>query len=96
MATVLKQDKSNLSNFGQAVAGSAAAFFSSIVVCPTEMVKARMQSAQELSKTGKFNFSGKVTILSTSRQILSEVSLFILKNRQSKEIFIFRAAEDNL
>jgi len=71
-AALLKQDKNNVSNFGQAIAGSAAAFFSSIVVCPTEMIKARMQSAQELQRTGKFNFSGKVTIFSTSKQILSE------------------------
>lgn len=78
MAALLKQDKNNVSNFGQAIAGSAAAFFSSIVVCPTEMIKARMQSAEELQRTGKFKFSGKITIFSTSKQILSEVHINFL------------------
>ena len=64
-----------MSEFDHALAGSSAAFFSSIVVCPTELVKNRMQAASELSQTGKF-VSGKVTIASTSKQILKEVKKY--------------------
>ena len=57
-----------------ALAGSGAAFFSSIAVCPTELIKTRMQAATELRDTGTFVNKEKVTIRSTFRQVLNEVS----------------------
>ena len=60
-----------LNDFQMALAGSGAAFFSSIVVCPTELVKTRMQAATELSKSGTFAGSN-TTVRSTVTQILSE------------------------
>ena len=73
---MLKHDKNNLTDFEHALAGSAAAFFSSIVVCPTEMIKNRMQATSELASTGKFHYTEKITVTSTTKQILSEVRLF--------------------
>jgi len=64
----------NLSDFEMALAGSGAAFFSSIAVCPTELIKTRMQAATELRDTGTFVNKEKVTIRSTFRQVLNEVS----------------------
>ena len=70
----MKCKETELTPFGHAVAGSCAAFFSSIVVCPTEMIKNRMQAASELAKSGKFSFDKKITITSTTKQIMSEVN----------------------
>ena len=64
----------NLSDFEMALAGSGAAFFSSIAVCPTELIKTRMQAATELRDTGTFVNKEKVTIRSTFRQVLNEVN----------------------
>ena len=72
-ALLMKCKESELTPFGHAIAGSCAAFFSSIVVCPTEMIKNRMQAASELAKSGKFSFDQKITITSTTKQIMSEV-----------------------
>ncbi len=46
---VRKQETNNLNSFENALAGSAAAFFASLVLCPTELVKCRLQSAREIS-----------------------------------------------
>ena len=62
-----------------ALAGSGAAFFSSIAVCPTELIKTRMQAATELRDTGTFVNKEKVTIRSTFRQVLNEVSTLNIK-----------------
>lgn len=40
-----------LNSFQNALAGSSAAFFASLVLCPTELVKCRLQSARELSNS---------------------------------------------
>jgi len=44
-----KNDPSELNSFQNALAGSGAAFFASLVLCPTELVKCRLQSAREMS-----------------------------------------------
>jgi len=72
VALFQKKNKNELSNLEMAVAGSGAAFFSSIAVCPTEMIKNRMQATAELQKSGKFSFKERVSVSSTVRQILSE------------------------
>ena len=41
----------NLNSFQNALAGSSAAFFASLVLCPTELVKCRLQSARELTNS---------------------------------------------
>lgn len=47
----MKKDASELNSFQNALAGSGAAFFASLVLCPTELVKCRLQSAREMSKS---------------------------------------------
>lgn len=44
-----KSKTSELNSLENAFAGSAAAFFASLVLCPTELVKCRLQSAREMS-----------------------------------------------
>lgn len=44
-----KQKVEDLNSFENALAGSSAAFFASLVLCPTELVKCRLQSAREIS-----------------------------------------------
>jgi len=46
-----KKDVSELSSFQNALSGSGAAFFASLVLCPTELVKCRLQSAREISNS---------------------------------------------
>ncbi len=49
ICTVRFKDKvSELNSFENALAGSSAAFFASLVLCPTELVKCRLQSAREV------------------------------------------------
>ncbi|XP_014240767.1 mitochondrial ornithine transporter 1 [Cimex lectularius] len=45
----------NLSALGNAFAGFLAAFFSSFTLCPTELIKVRLQAARELELTSKTN-----------------------------------------
>ncbi|XP_015782129.1 mitochondrial ornithine transporter 1 [Tetranychus urticae] len=52
-----------------AIAGFFAAFFSSFTLCPTELIKCRLQSLKE---TGQ---SGKVTAFGMTRQILKDEGL---------------------
>ena len=46
----IKSKKSvlELNSLENALAGSSAAFFASLVLCPTELVKCRLQSSREL------------------------------------------------
>jgi solute carrier family 25 ornithine transporter 2/15 len=44
-----KKDIQQLSSLENAMAGSSAAFFASLVLCPTELVKCKLQSAREMS-----------------------------------------------
>ncbi|RMZ98544.1 mitochondrial ornithine transporter 1 [Brachionus plicatilis] len=46
-----KDKVEELNSFHNALAGSSAAFFASLVLCPTELVKCRLQSARELSNS---------------------------------------------
>lgn len=47
----LKNKIEELNTFQNALAGSSAAFFASLVLCPTELVKCRLQSAREVSNS---------------------------------------------
>lgn len=46
---VSKQDTNELNSFENALSGSIAAMVASLVLCPTELVKCRLQSAREIS-----------------------------------------------
>lgn len=46
-----KEKIEDLNSFQNALAGSSAAFFASLVLCPTELVKCRLQSAREISNS---------------------------------------------
>lgn len=46
-----KNKVEELNTFQNALAGSSAAFFASLVLCPTELVKCRLQSAREISNS---------------------------------------------
>ncbi len=48
-----KKTEEDLSVVQKAMAGSAAAFFSSLTLCPTELIKCKQQAMQEMISTGK-------------------------------------------
>ena len=48
-ATVGKSDVSSLSPLQNAMSGFFAAFFSTLVLCPTELVKCKMQAMREMN-----------------------------------------------
>nr|XP_054754017.1 mitochondrial ornithine transporter 1-like [Lytechinus pictus]XP_054754018.1 mitochondrial ornithine transporter 1-like [Lytechinus pictus] len=45
------KDEKDLTNIQKAFSGSCAAFFSSLVLCPTELIKCRMQAMSEVMST---------------------------------------------
>lgn len=63
-----KKDINELNSVQNALSGSAAAFFASLVLCPTELVKCRLQSAREMSTKNMY------LIL---EQIKNRISVFI-------------------
>lgn len=44
-----KNDLNELNSLENAVSGSLAAFFASLALCPTELVKCKLQAAREIS-----------------------------------------------
>ena len=48
-----KQKEEDLGVLQKAVSGSSAAFFSSLTLCPTELIKCKQQAMQEMISTGK-------------------------------------------
>ncbi|XP_076831875.1 solute carrier family 25 member 15a [Brachyhypopomus gauderio] len=68
---VLGLDKgSELTNAQKALSGSFASMFSSLVVCPTELVKCRLQAMHELEKSGKVASGHKSTVWSVVKNVL--------------------------
>ena len=63
ICNLTRKDKVNaLNSFENALAGSAAAFFASLVLCPTELVKCRLQSAREISNKSNMYLHQKITV----------------------------------
>ena len=55
-ATVLgKRDVSELNPVQNALAGGSAAFFSSLVLCPTELIKCKLQAQEQLKESGQLH-----------------------------------------
>uniref|UniRef100_A0A8D0B897 Mitochondrial ornithine transporter 1 n=1 Tax=Salvator merianae TaxID=96440 RepID=A0A8D0B897_SALMN len=59
-----------LSDLHNAVAGSFASVFSSMVLCPTELVKCRMQALHEMKAAGQTVLSGRSSTWAVVRAIL--------------------------
>lgn len=53
-------DAKQMDTLSNAVAGCAASFFSSVVLCPTELVKIKMQAGRELAEARGQAFRGSV------------------------------------
>ncbi|XP_070553131.1 mitochondrial ornithine transporter 1-like [Ptychodera flava] len=62
----------DLSSLENAMAGSAAAFFSSLGLCPTELVKCRMQAMHEVLQSQGQMDTGRVSALRITKTILRE------------------------
>ncbi|KAG7484534.1 hypothetical protein MATL_G00050260 [Megalops atlanticus] len=58
-----------LSDMQKACAGSVASIFSSLVLCPTELVKCRLQAMHEMEASGKIA-SGQKTVWSMVRTVM--------------------------
>ncbi|KAK1138189.1 hypothetical protein AOXY_G37991 [Acipenser oxyrinchus oxyrinchus] len=61
--------ETKLSDVGNAVAGSFASVFSSLVLCPTELVKCRLQAMHEMEVSGKIA-KGQNTVWSVVKGVL--------------------------
>ncbi|XP_069049567.1 mitochondrial ornithine transporter 1-like isoform X2 [Lepisosteus oculatus] len=61
---------SKLSDLQNATAGSIASVFSSLVLCPTELVKCRMQALHEMKVAGKTSLAYRVSAWSIVRDIM--------------------------
>ncbi|MBN3301232.1 ORNT1 protein, partial [Amia calva] len=61
---------SELSDLQNATAGSFASVFSSLVLCPTELVKCRMQAMHEMKVSGKTSLARRVSTWSIVKDIL--------------------------
>ncbi|KAM8933851.1 mitochondrial ornithine transporter 1-like [Pelodytes ibericus] len=67
---------SQLSDLHKASAGSLASVFSSLVLCPTELVKCRMQTQHEMRLSGCKDIPKKSSPWSVVRSILSSEGVF--------------------
>ncbi|CAM9514130.1 mitochondrial ornithine transporter 1 [Lethenteron reissneri] len=75
------QEGSRLSNMQMATAGSLAAGFTAIVICPLELVKCRMQAMREMHAAGKTMFSmADCTAVAVTRNVLRVDGLLGLYN----------------
>ncbi|CAH8503417.1 unnamed protein product [Schistosoma turkestanicum] len=59
IASLCGVDRKNLSVLQHALAGSMAAFWSSLALCPTELVKCKVQSMREMIELGHIKVDGK-------------------------------------
>ncbi|XP_069842226.1 mitochondrial ornithine transporter 1-like [Dendropsophus ebraccatus] len=71
-----KQDPSQLRDYHKATAGSLASVFSSLVLCPTELVKCRMQTQHEMQVSGYKGITHKSTPWSIVCDILKTEGVF--------------------
>ena len=53
MSFITRKDVKHLNPFENAVSGASAAIFSSFTLCPTELVKCRLQAMREMASQGK-------------------------------------------
>lgn len=68
---VFRLDKATeLSDIQKASAGSFASIFSSLVLCPTELVKCRLQAMQEMEESGKIAKGQKSTVWSVVKTVM--------------------------
>lgn len=58
------------SDVQKASAGSVASIFSSMVLCPTELVKCRLQAMYEMEVSGKIAKGSKYVVLSYSSDLM--------------------------
>ncbi|XP_075040559.1 mitochondrial ornithine transporter 1-like isoform X1 [Mixophyes fleayi] len=74
--TLGMQDTSQLRDYHKATAGSLASIFSSLVLCPTELVKCRMQTQHEMRISGHKDMPRKSTPWSIVCDILKSEGVF--------------------
>ncbi|XP_063791706.1 mitochondrial ornithine transporter 1-like isoform X2 [Pseudophryne corroboree] len=70
------QDPSQLRDYHKATAGSLASVFSSLVLCPTELVKCRMQTQHEMRVSGHKDMPCKSTPWSIVCDIIKSEGVF--------------------
>lgn len=71
VGSITNTDHRNLSNLQLATSGSMASIFSAMVVCPTELIKCKMQASTEMAAVGKIA-STSVTPANVVRMITKE------------------------
>lgn len=66
-------DAKKMDTLSNAVAGCAASFFSSVVLCPTELVKIKLQAGRELAESRGQKFRGSVCQVTMVRMFPTRV-----------------------
>lgn len=70
---VCKIDKgTELSDIQKASAGSLASIFSATAICPTELVKCRLQAMREMETTGKIASGERSTVWTVAKTVLKK------------------------
>ncbi|KAM6946472.1 solute carrier family 25 member 15a [Aplochiton taeniatus] len=70
---ITKMDRgAPLSDMQKACAGSLASIFSSLALCPTELVKCRLQAMHEMEASGKIASGQKSTVWAVVRAVLKQ------------------------
>ncbi|XP_074535092.1 solute carrier family 25 member 15a [Halichoeres trimaculatus] len=68
---VCKMEKgSNLSDIQKASSGSLASIFSAMAICPTELVKCRLQAMHEMERSGKVASGQRSTVWTVVKTVL--------------------------
>ncbi|VDP93313.1 unnamed protein product [Echinostoma caproni] len=78
-----KERHDQLSVFQHACAGSLAAFWSSLILCPTELVKCKVQSLREMAELGQIKFNASELCLIGSPKINQYLLLGITESLSS-------------
>ncbi len=82
-----KRKEGELSVLQKASAGSAASFFSSLTLCPTELIKCKQQAMQEMISTGQ------ITNVRKSEVYVKENFWFVYFRQVQPFCFIFMPFE---
>lgn len=72
VGNLLGTDPKKLSNLNMACSGSIASVFSAMVVCPTELIKCRMQALTEMRASGKISLKGNIGPWNIARKMMRE------------------------
>ena len=67
-----------LDTLHNAVAGGSAAFFSSLTLCPTELIKCRLQTLNEVNKAGISNVKQNMWVINSKYSNVIDIHAILI------------------